>query len=237
MWRKEYHAYPVECTLTGKEDHLPVVTSLRIARKIGKPKKQAPRIIWNKQAFASKRRAERFRNQRDTALSEFINRSELKEPKNYYEMTIEQKAEEITNIIHTAGMEHIKKKRVFHKYHLTRLEKREIKLYADMKRLNTRFTSKIRNLDDSHFKSVSDIKEKIKRLQKQQKKERERYLERKIQSANKDKNIKKLNALLKSYQNGTSPSCENKISCVKDIDRRAKICTKGIIESFLETNI
>ena len=48
MYRREYVATPIDdATLTGKEDHLPVVVTLRLKRRAQKPKKRVPREVWN----------------------------------------------------------------------------------------------------------------------------------------------------------------------------------------------
>jgi len=71
MWRSEYEASPLNATLTGLEDHLPVVASIRMFRKENKPPRQAPRAVWNLQALKSKRKSSKFLAERDEKLSAF----------------------------------------------------------------------------------------------------------------------------------------------------------------------
>ena len=53
MWRKEYEGKPIETTLTGKEDHLPVIAEVRMTRKHNKKAKRVPKMVWNFQALKS----------------------------------------------------------------------------------------------------------------------------------------------------------------------------------------
>ena len=130
MWRSEYEASPLQITLTGTEDHLPVVTSLRMFRQSNKPLKNRPKLVWNVQALKSKRRSERFLTERNEKLTAFAQQEQnsQEEKLDYSSHTIEEKVHLLTEVIHGSALKHIRKRLVYHRYHLSRSEKKEKKL-------------------------------------------------------------------------------------------------------------
>ena len=129
MLRPEYSAEPLQYTLTGNEDHLPVLCALRIQRKRGRPRKSVPKKVWNKQAFQSTSRRSKYLRDRDLKLKETIaewTREQENDEKNL-DSEPDNKVNRLVEAITDSAEQHIRKKLIYFKYHQTRAEKNKRK--------------------------------------------------------------------------------------------------------------
>ena len=230
MHRKEYEAQPLEhITLTGKEDHLPVVCSLRVHRKVCKPKHLIPKLIYNLDVLKSEKRKERFVRDRDSSLIKLLMENE-REQEN--EISSREMLNDVLNMIEKSVSKHIGKRQVFHKRHTTRSMKKERKLHKEIKAHCKKHKSQMHNPESAAYKKMQNMKKQVTELQSKHAKEKERYLDRAMCKSYEQNDARKLTELVKSYQEGGFKSLDTRISCVKDEDNIVRTNTHSIHRAF-----
>jgi len=112
MWRSEDEASPLNATLVGSEDHLPVVSFIRMFRKKNKPPTQAPRVVRNLQALKSKRKSSKFLLERDEKLSAFTDQAQDSQDEkfDYSSLSAEEEVDLLVNIIRRSAQKPVRKK-------------------------------------------------------------------------------------------------------------------------------
>ncbi len=98
MFRREYYAKVLQRTLTSKESHFPILTSVRLSRKIVRHRQNGTVYKWNKDNMRNTDKMESFIKLRDTLL--------LKVQKN---IPISLKMKQIENAITESAKKHIGK--------------------------------------------------------------------------------------------------------------------------------
>ena len=150
MWRTEYRATPIVNTLTGKEDHLPVVANIRICRRKGTDVKKNPKSVWNLNACNSKKRVQKYAQNRDEDIV-----AKLLEPMSDTDNNMHGQRppvyEALAKIIYDSGRRNVGKIQVCHKVHFTRAEKAEQKLRQKMKSFCRKFKREIQNVSSKQF--------------------------------------------------------------------------------------
>jgi len=234
MFRAEYVAIPIEETLTGTEDHLPVVATLRISRKSAPHRnRKIPRESWNHDNLANSRKVEAFRQERDNEFHVLLESNDYLEDVQQ-EHTVEELVESLTKILHTSARRHIKRKKTYYKYHLSRAEKQEHKLRQTMATFTRKYKRDLHDKNSARYKQLAEMKIRIQTLQEKQKFQRERYLDRQIRNAHIQKDINRLQRLLDNYQTENSKVVADQINCVKDGENFARTHTHDILQSFRE---
>ena len=230
MFRLEYEALPMEeITLTGKEDHLPVISTIRLKRRKPKPVKRVPKVIWNIAAMNSERKKEKFINDRNSALIPLLINFEEREEQGY---NSKEFLKDILKITINSAEENIGKRQVFYKYHISRSMKKESKLRKAIKSHCRKFKAQIKNPESEAHRKLQNMKEEITALQLKHTKERERYLDRSINNSYETNNMRKLSELVRNYEEDNFRGKDVAISCIRDAEGMIRTSNDSIRQVF-----
>jgi len=220
MYRPSSRASVLQETLTARESHFPVTTTIRWHRRRPRRRRAPRKHVWARR----KLKEDEVRRTFQEKYEAYIDDVELG-------ATAEESAKTLRKVLLQAADEVIGKIEVGSKAQRSRIEKRRSKKAAELRRYREENCKALSTQSEEHRTREKELEQQLKQLREKAKVEKQRRLARKLARKQNDGDVRGVMRVVQEFNPERAPQ-NPPITCVIDRNHLCQTSTEAILQVF-----